>query len=58
MLEAVQEAIGDREFWSMKPALIAADGAAVELRRALDRMIAAEFEASRCVDVSHATAAE
>jgi phenylpropionate dioxygenase-like ring-hydroxylating dioxygenase large terminal subunit len=46
MLEAVQEAMGDREFWSMRPALAAADGPAVELRRALDRMIAAELETS------------
>ncbi|MBO9375827.1 Rieske 2Fe-2S domain-containing protein [Sphingomonas histidinilytica] len=42
MLHAVQEAMGDREFWSMKPALLQADIGAVELRRTLDRMIAAE----------------
>lgn len=42
ILEAVQEAMGDREFWSMRPALIQADAPAVELRRALDRMIADE----------------
>lgn len=42
MLHAVQEAMGDREFWSMKPALLGADVGAVELRRTLDRMIAAE----------------
>jgi vanillate O-demethylase monooxygenase subunit len=34
--------MGDREFWSMKPALLQADVGAVELRRTLDRMIAAE----------------
>ena len=42
MLHAVQEAMEGREFWSMKPALLGADVGAVELRRALDRMIAAE----------------
>jgi len=46
MLHAVQEAIGDREFWSMKPALLQADVGAVELRRTLDRMIAAEQKIS------------
>jgi phenylpropionate dioxygenase-like ring-hydroxylating dioxygenase large terminal subunit len=44
MLHAVQDAIGDREFWSLKPALLQADIGAVQLRRALDQMIADEQE--------------
>jgi phenylpropionate dioxygenase-like ring-hydroxylating dioxygenase large terminal subunit len=46
MLHALQEAMGDRDFWSMKPALLQADIGAVEARRSLDRMIAAEQAAS------------
>jgi len=42
MLHALQEAVGAREFWSMKPALLQADAAAVQLRRALDQMIVEE----------------
>ena len=42
MLHGVQEMLGDRDFWAMKPALLQADVGAVELRRTLDRMIAAE----------------
>lgn len=42
MLHALQEAIGDKEFWSLKPALLQADIGAVEVRRTLDKMIAAE----------------
>ena len=42
MLHGVQEAMGDRDFWSMKPALLAGDVGAVELRRTLDKLIAAE----------------
>ena len=42
MLHAVQEAMADRDFWDMKPALLQADVGAVELRRRLDKMISAE----------------
>ena len=42
MLHAVQEALGDTDFWSLKPALMQSDVGAVELRRALDKLIAAE----------------
>jgi vanillate O-demethylase monooxygenase subunit len=42
MLHDVQEAMGDRDFWMMKPALLPLDVGSAELRRALDRMIAAE----------------
>lgn len=46
MLHAVQEGLGDQEFWALKPALLQADAGAVELRRVLDRMIAAEQAAT------------
>ncbi|HVW71476.1 MAG TPA: aromatic ring-hydroxylating dioxygenase subunit alpha [Steroidobacteraceae bacterium] len=42
MLKGVQEMMGEHEFWSLKPALMPADVGIVELRRALDRLIAAE----------------
>jgi phenylpropionate dioxygenase-like ring-hydroxylating dioxygenase large terminal subunit len=44
ILEALQEAMGDDEFWSMKPALIQADIGPVAARRALDKLIAEERE--------------
>jgi hypothetical protein len=46
MVEALQEVVGDREFWSMKPALLQGDIGTVEVRRALDRMIEQERVAS------------
>ncbi|KWF32690.1 hypothetical protein WL86_29435 [Burkholderia diffusa] len=39
MLEAQQAAIGDSDFWSLKPVLLASDAAAVRARRTLDEMI-------------------
>lgn len=42
MLRGVQEAMGDKNFWDMHPALIPADVGSVAARRALDRMIAEE----------------
>ncbi|MFM0662924.1 Rieske 2Fe-2S domain-containing protein [Paraburkholderia sediminicola] len=42
MLHAVQESMGDREFWSMKPVLLQSDVGAVAIRRSLDKMIADE----------------
>lgn len=44
MLEAQQRAIGDKDFWAMKPVLLAGDGAAVRARRVLDKLIAAELD--------------
>lgn len=52
MLAAVQQAIGDRDFWSMNPALIGADAPAVELRRRLDRMIADEQQGPFAVEAA------
>lgn len=46
MVEALQEVVGDREFWSMKPALLQGDIGTVAVRRALDRMIEKERAAS------------
>ncbi len=42
MLHALQEAVGDRDFWAMKPVLLQADVSAIALRRTLDKMIADE----------------
>jgi vanillate O-demethylase monooxygenase subunit len=42
MLEAQQQAIGDGDFWSLKPVLLAGDAAAVRARRVLDAMIKSE----------------
>jgi vanillate O-demethylase monooxygenase subunit len=42
MLEAQQQAIGDSDFWSLKPVLLAGDAGAVRARRVLDRLIAQE----------------
>ena len=41
MLEAQQERIGDRDFWSMQPMLLTVDGPAVRARRRLEHLIAA-----------------
>lgn len=42
MLEAQQKMMGDADFWSLKPVLLAGDAGAVRARRLLDKMIAAE----------------
>lgn len=42
MLEAQQRAMGDQEFWSMKPILLPSDAAAVRVRRVLKGLIEAE----------------
>jgi phenylpropionate dioxygenase-like ring-hydroxylating dioxygenase large terminal subunit len=56
MLEAIQRRMKDRDFWSMKPLLLAVDGAAVLSRRILLQMIASE-EQHRPIPVpSHADA--
>lgn len=44
MLEAQQNRIGTKEFWSMKPVLLPGDAGAVRVRRKLDALIAAERE--------------
>ena len=46
ILEGLQQIVGDREFWSMKPALLQGDVGAVEVRRALDRLIEDERSVS------------
>ncbi|WP_144140863.1 aromatic ring-hydroxylating dioxygenase subunit alpha [Paraburkholderia sp. BCC1884] len=42
LLQALQENMGGREFWAMKPVLLQGDGAAVRIRRRLDKMIREE----------------
>lgn len=42
MLEAQQARMGNEEFWSLKPLLLPIDKAAVQARRALDKLIGAE----------------
>ena len=45
MLEQQQRNIGDADFWSLKPVLLAGDAAAVRARRVLDKLIAEEQRA-------------
>ena len=45
MLEAQQRRIGDADFWSLQPALLASDAGAARARRKLDALIAAEAAA-------------
>lgn len=42
MLEAQQLAMGDSDFWSLKPVLLAGDAGAIRARRVLDGLIAHE----------------
>ncbi|RJF84192.1 aromatic ring-hydroxylating dioxygenase subunit alpha [Azospirillum cavernae] len=49
MLEAQQNAIGDADFWSLKPILLAGDAAGVRARRVLERLIAAEQTAQDAI---------
>lgn len=42
VLEAQQRAIGNADFWSLKPVLLAGDAPAVRARRLLDRLIAGD----------------
>jgi vanillate O-demethylase monooxygenase subunit len=44
MLEAQQSRIGQKEFWSMKPVLLAPDAAAVRARRKLAALLEAESD--------------
>ncbi|WP_321810172.1 aromatic ring-hydroxylating dioxygenase subunit alpha [Burkholderia sp. BCC1985] len=43
MLEKQQESIGEQDFWSLKPVLLAGDAASVRVRRLLDNLIQAEL---------------
>ncbi|AZE48375.1 Vanillate O-demethylase oxygenase subunit [Pseudomonas chlororaphis] len=43
MLEAQQAALGDSDFWAMKPALFSVDAAPVRMRRAVERLVNAEI---------------
>ncbi|MHA4871752.1 Rieske 2Fe-2S domain-containing protein [Duganella sp. PWIR1] len=45
MLEAQQQMMGDADFWSLKPVLLAGDGGAIRARRVLDKMIEQETAA-------------
>ncbi|WP_237882336.1 aromatic ring-hydroxylating dioxygenase subunit alpha [Pseudomonas sp. PGPR40] len=42
MLQAQQEVLGDQDFWTLNPVLLASDGGAVRARRLLDKMIRQE----------------
>lgn len=44
MLEAQQRAIDGRDFWDMRPILLAGDAAAIRARRILEKLIKAEAE--------------
>lgn len=58
MLEAQQTEMGDADFWSLKPVLLAGDAAAVRARRVLDGLIRTEQEAvSAATATATATAA-
>jgi phenylpropionate dioxygenase-like ring-hydroxylating dioxygenase large terminal subunit len=47
MLEAQQRAMQGREFWSLRPILLASDAGAVRARRKLDQLVLAEQEMHR-----------
>lgn len=42
MLEAQQRTIGERDFWSLRPAMLPIDAGAVHARRIMQRLIAEE----------------
>jgi len=42
MLEAQQDNIGDADFWALKPLILSGDAAAIQVRRDLAKLIAAE----------------
>ena len=46
MLEAVHRNLNGRDFWDMKPALLKGDSGTVLIRRAIDRLVAAENQSS------------
>jgi len=45
MLRAIQEQVGGKEFWSMRPMLLHADQGPIRVRKTLERMITAESAA-------------
>jgi len=45
ILDAQQEALGDQDFWAMKPVLLTVDAGPVRMRRALERLLKAEAAA-------------
>lgn len=55
MLQAQQEAMGDAEFWDLKPVLLATDAAAVRARRILDKLIKDERVANDLLSVPAAS---
>jgi phenylpropionate dioxygenase-like ring-hydroxylating dioxygenase large terminal subunit len=55
MLRAIQEQVGGRDFWSLRPMLLHADKGPARVRRTLDEMIAAEAEA-RPISMAASTA--
>jgi vanillate O-demethylase monooxygenase subunit len=46
MLDAQQAAIGDSNFWDMKPVLLSIDTGPVRMRRALERMLKEELQSA------------
>jgi vanillate O-demethylase monooxygenase subunit len=46
MLSAIQDTVGDQDFWGLKPCLIADDVGAVRVRREMDQMLKAESESA------------
>ncbi len=53
MIEAQQRRIGAHDFWSLRPALLRTDQAAVLVRRHMDARIAAEQAQARAVATPH-----
>jgi phenylpropionate dioxygenase-like ring-hydroxylating dioxygenase large terminal subunit len=51
IIDAQQAAIGDSDFWSMKPVLLSVDAGPVRMRRMLERMLKAEQAASEKLPV-------
>jgi vanillate O-demethylase monooxygenase subunit len=45
ILDAQQEALGDQDFWAMKPVLLTVDAGPVRMRRALERLLKADTAA-------------
>lgn len=46
VIEAQQAAIGDRDFWDMKPVLLSVDAGPVRMRRAIERLLQEEAQAT------------
>ncbi|UEP24498.1 aromatic ring-hydroxylating dioxygenase subunit alpha [Burkholderia ambifaria] len=58
MLEAQQHMIGEADFWSLKPVLLAGDAAAVRARRILDKLLADEEATMQTINFAAHPAAE